>query len=271
MNPEYYHWLKLDQTVRFWLFATLSRDILVEVHQLKNSTAIWERLEARFMAASLARSMELKHMLSHMKKKDNQSMDQYLLEIRKIVESLASINSPVSDHDLLQTALLGLCPGYESLVGPLTLFPEGLTFDKLCTKLVHQEARLHYQQRLETTVGAPAFAAHGQLPAGTGQQQPQQASAAQQQQNGQRGSHSRGRGSRGRGRGRGGQYLQQQYPGGHQYYYRNGQQPHQPYGTHGRGLLPSPPMYIPGTVNCNSVESLFYILHHILFVLTMLL
>lgn len=35
LNPSYYAWLKIDQTVRSWLFATLSR--LVEVHDLKLS------------------------------------------------------------------------------------------------------------------------------------------------------------------------------------------------------------------------------------------
>ncbi|CAH9086800.1 unnamed protein product, partial [Cuscuta europaea] len=111
------------------------------------------------MAASLARSMELKQMLSHTKKKENQSMEDYVRRIQNIAENLASINSPVSDTDLIQHTLLGLGPGYESLVGPLTLFPEGLTFDKLCTKLVHQDARLRYQQSLDVIPTAPAFAA----------------------------------------------------------------------------------------------------------------
>ncbi|CAH9110195.1 unnamed protein product [Cuscuta europaea] len=68
-NPEYHHWLKIDQTIRSWLFVTLSRDILMEVHDLKVSIRIWECLETRFMSACLARSLELKRLLSHIKKK----------------------------------------------------------------------------------------------------------------------------------------------------------------------------------------------------------
>ncbi|CAH9089927.1 unnamed protein product [Cuscuta europaea] len=158
-NPEYYYWLKLDQAVRAWLFATLSRDILMEVHSLKNSVSIWQRLESRFMAASLARSMELKQMLQRSKKKENQSMEEYVRGIQTIADNLAAINAPVSNADLIEITLLGLGPGYESLVGALTLFPEGLTFDSLGTKLVHQDARLRYQQSLEPTIPTPAFAA----------------------------------------------------------------------------------------------------------------
>ncbi|CAH9070102.1 unnamed protein product [Cuscuta epithymum] len=231
MNPEYYHWLKLDQTIRAWLFATLSREVLMEVHTLKNSTSIWQKLESRFMAASLARSMELKHQLSHTKKKASQSMEEYVRGIQTIADNLASINSPVSDSDLLHYTLYGLGPGYESLVGPLTLFPEGLTFDKLCTKLVHQEARLQYQQSLDLSIGAPAFSAQS---SSEGAPAVAHAAGHQQQNRGGRG----GRRGRGRGRGRG-RYHQQpsifgQPPPGY------GQQPPAP-GQHSQQFGQRPP------------------------------
>lgn len=41
-NPNYYNWLKIDQIVRSWLFATLTRDTLIKVYDLKFSTPIWE-------------------------------------------------------------------------------------------------------------------------------------------------------------------------------------------------------------------------------------
>ncbi|CAH9128341.1 unnamed protein product [Cuscuta epithymum] len=47
-DPDYHHWLKIDQTVRSWIFATLARDILMEVYDLKFSHLIWVRLEHRF-------------------------------------------------------------------------------------------------------------------------------------------------------------------------------------------------------------------------------
>ncbi|CAH9097369.1 unnamed protein product [Cuscuta europaea] len=131
----------------------------MEAHSLKNSLAIWQRLESRFMAAILARSMELKHTLLCTKKKENQSMEEYVHGIQTIAEYLSAINAPVSNADLIEYTLLGLGPDYESLVGPLTLFPEGLTFDSLGTKLVHQDARLCYQQSFEGTIPTPAFAA----------------------------------------------------------------------------------------------------------------
>ncbi|CAH9074146.1 unnamed protein product [Cuscuta europaea] len=69
-NTEYYYWLRVDQTIRCWLFATLTRDVLVDVHDLKHSAAIWARLQTHFMSASLPRCMELKQLLSNIKKKE---------------------------------------------------------------------------------------------------------------------------------------------------------------------------------------------------------
>ncbi|CAH9092004.1 unnamed protein product [Cuscuta europaea] len=165
VNNEYYYWLKLDQTVRSWLFATLSRDILVEVHTLQTSATIWNHLESRFMAASMARSMELKRMFSASKKKENQSIEQYMREIQKIADALATINSPVSMKDLLEQTLLRLGPDYESIITTLTTFPEGLTFDKLRTKFMEQENRLRYLRAQETMHQPAAFAAQPAAPA----------------------------------------------------------------------------------------------------------
>lgn len=56
-NPHFYEYLRLDQSVRSWIFATLSREVLTDVHELQTSSEVWSRLRSRFMHASMARSM----------------------------------------------------------------------------------------------------------------------------------------------------------------------------------------------------------------------
>ncbi|XP_074302516.1 uncharacterized protein LOC141634121 isoform X2 [Silene latifolia] len=152
INPEYSYWLKLDQTVRSWIFATLSRDTLVEVHDVRFSASIWERLQVRFMSASMARSMELKRLLSNMSKDENQSMEHYLREIKLIVDSLAAINSPVSNQDLLQYVVQGLGSDYETLVTVITQFPGSITFDDLRARLLVQEQRVKFLKNQDNGV-----------------------------------------------------------------------------------------------------------------------
>ncbi|CAH9124056.1 unnamed protein product [Cuscuta epithymum] len=222
INPDYYNLLKLDQTVRSWLFATLSRDVLIEVRDLKNAFAIWNRLESHFMSASLACSMEQKQKLTHSKKRSNQSMDQYLRDIKDIADRLVAINAPVSKRELFQSILLGLGRDYEYLITSVDLFPDSFTFENLQTKLVAKERSLQYMNAQEENP-AHAFASQtplgGQPPHGGGQPQQggQQPPAGGQQQHsggGHRGRGNCGRGQRGRGgrgqRGRGGYgYLPQ--------------------------------------------------------------
>ncbi|CAH9140684.1 unnamed protein product [Cuscuta epithymum] len=210
-NPEFSLWLRLDQTIRSWLFATLSRDVLIDVRDLKHSFEIWERLESRFMSASLARSMELKRLLSQLKKKPDQSMDNYLREIKILVDDLATINCPVPPREVLKTTIMGLGPEYESLFTTVSLFPQHFPFETLRNHLLELEQRVIYLRSQEQTSVHQAFDAHIPQPgvqAGQphgNQQQSGQQSGAQQVQQRPPGSHQRGRGGRGRGgRGRGG-------------------------------------------------------------------
>ncbi|CAH9118876.1 unnamed protein product [Cuscuta europaea] len=141
MDPDYHHWLKIDQTVRSWIFATLARDILMEVYDLKFSHLIWARLDTRFMSACFARSVELKRSLSHIKKKESQNMDQYLLEIKLMVDALAMINSPVSNRELKEYTILGLGHEYESLINTISYFRGNATLESLRPILQAQEQR----------------------------------------------------------------------------------------------------------------------------------
>ncbi|CAH9053256.1 unnamed protein product [Cuscuta epithymum] len=203
-NPEYHSWLKIDQTVRSWLFATLSRNILLEVHTLHFSTLTWEWLETRFMAACVARSIELKRILSSLKKKDDQSMDDYLREIIVLTDSLNSINSPISNRELLQQTVAGLGHEYESVITSVTLFPDSFTFESLRPQLMALEQRALYLRTQNAHPGHQAFVAHEQQPA----VRPPGRGGSAARGNGGRGFRGggRARGHRGRGRGYGGQH-----------------------------------------------------------------
>ncbi|CAH9125443.1 unnamed protein product [Cuscuta epithymum] len=193
-NPDYYYWLRVDQTIRCWLFATLTRDVLVDVHDLKHFAAIWTRLQTRFMSASLPRSMELKRLLSTIKKKENQSMELYLREIKNIVDPLAAINSPVSDKELLEYILAGLGPEYKSFVTTVSLFPHQFPFDILQPRLMEEEQKVLSEHQQHLSVGHQAFVA-----AAAGEQPPANYSTRGRGGRGRAG----GRGRTGRGRGRG--------------------------------------------------------------------
>ncbi|CAH9102521.1 unnamed protein product, partial [Cuscuta europaea] len=187
-------------TVFSWLFATLGRNVLMEVYTLKYSQQVWERLQSRFMSACFARSIELKRLLSHVKKKESHTMDHYLLKIKIMTDSLAAINSPVSNRELIEYAVLGLGRGYESLINTIS-YISAADLETLRPLLQAQEQRDAFLQTQDTSPVHQAFAA-AQGPAGRGGPR-----------GGAPGRGPGGRGGRGRGRrGRGGRGYYQQYP-----------------------------------------------------------
>ena len=89
----------------------------------------------------MARAMELKGRLCHIEKGDSQTMDGYLCEIKVIADSLAAIQCPVSNQDLVQYILFGLNrdTGYDHIVTTLLHYPFPLSFDDLRPKLLLHE------------------------------------------------------------------------------------------------------------------------------------
>lgn len=83
--------------------------------------------------------------------KGGSSAADYLHRIKVITDSLAAINYPVPDHDLLLYTLNGLGPEYASFVTTMEKRVEPLTFNELRGRLLNHEDRL---QRMQNT--APA-------------------------------------------------------------------------------------------------------------------
>ncbi|CAH9080689.1 unnamed protein product [Cuscuta europaea] len=225
-NPEFSTWLRIDQTIHSWLFATLSRDVLIDVRDLKHSCEIWEQLESRFMSASLARSMELKRFFNQIKKKPDQSMDNYLREIKILVDDLATINCPVPPREVLKTTIMGLGPEYESLFTTVSQFLQNFPFETLRNHLLELEQQVIYLRSQESPSFHQAFGAAVSSPAQPSApkhssssypvgQQGHPVGHQRQSDNQQRGRgrcHGRVRGGRGRGRGQ--QQVVYWYPQG---------------------------------------------------------
>jgi len=93
-NPIYSWWIRVNQLVYAWLFATISKDNLVKVHDLKCCLDIWHRLESQFNTTSLACALEHADYLNW---EDYLSSGEYLHAIKSIADSLVAIQSLVSN------------------------------------------------------------------------------------------------------------------------------------------------------------------------------
>lgn len=78
----------------------------------------------------MAREMDLKRSLTKLEKLETQSIDDYLRSIKIIDDSLASIEAPVTDVDLVCNTVDGLNGECESLVTGVQFPLVSITFDE---------------------------------------------------------------------------------------------------------------------------------------------
>jgi len=101
--------------------------------------------------------MELKRKLTTLRKAENESMEQYLREVKLISDSLAAFNSPVSDQELVQYTRFGLNSEYENFVTTVSYLGNQITFDELRSHLIMHEQGM-MQLRDSEPVSHQAFA-----------------------------------------------------------------------------------------------------------------
>ena len=85
-------------------------------------------------------------------KKGGETMVEYLLKMKGIIDALVSIGHIVSKNDQILLVLVGLCLEYDSFVVFITSRSELLKFEDVATLLMAHETRLeqHHHNSVET-------------------------------------------------------------------------------------------------------------------------
>lgn len=120
---------------------------------------IWDRINAPFNESCSARVYDLKDKLANLVKHEGQSMDDCLRGIKVIVDSLASIQSPIPDKELIDYTIQGLNEVYEPLLAVVLYSKERVTFDKFHYKLIQYEERVLFLHNRNDNPHAQVFAA----------------------------------------------------------------------------------------------------------------
>uniref|UniRef100_A0A2N9FCJ3 GAG-pre-integrase domain-containing protein n=1 Tax=Fagus sylvatica TaxID=28930 RepID=A0A2N9FCJ3_FAGSY len=140
-NPDFLSWRKTDQFVLSCINATLTQSILAQV--LGHSTAhqVWASLHLMFLEQSQARFDLLKGDIQSIQK-GTSSISEYLNRLKHIADSLAALQHPVPDKELVGHALNGLGPEYTNFVVMMENREHPPTFSELRSRLFSHEQRL---------------------------------------------------------------------------------------------------------------------------------
>ncbi|CAN6463255.1 unnamed protein product [Victoria cruziana] len=97
-NPEFVTWKKKDQSLVAYITSTLSKDILYTISDNMCAKELWDMLANNYSQVSEAHIVQLRHQFHKLCRGSNKIMD-YLAEVKTICDSLAAVESPISDRE----------------------------------------------------------------------------------------------------------------------------------------------------------------------------
>jgi hypothetical protein len=140
------------------LISSLSETILAHVVKCTTSRDVWICLERMFTSQSRARSMQLHHQLSTLKKGDS-SMADFYHKFTSLADTLAAIDQPLKDFDLVSIFLAGLGSDYDALVTAIQQRRGEVTLDELYGDFLSHELRLaQHQPTVDLSLASANFA-----------------------------------------------------------------------------------------------------------------
>ena len=141
VNPAYSSWRLRDQMLLSWLQSTLTKEILARVLGANHAYELWDKLFAYFQKQTRAKARHLRVELRSCSL-ESSTIKEYLLRIRTIADSLASIGDPVPMNQHIDVILEGLPQDYAHVVSVIESKFELMDIDEVEALLLAHELRM---------------------------------------------------------------------------------------------------------------------------------
>ena len=127
------------------LISSLSETVLAHVVNCRTSRDVWLCLEKMFTSQSRARQMQLHHQISTLKKGDS-SIANYFHKFTTLADTLAAIEHPLSDYQLISFFMSGLGSEYDPMVASIQTHSRPYNLDDLYGLFLSHELRIAQNQ-----------------------------------------------------------------------------------------------------------------------------
>ncbi|KAI0511174.1 hypothetical protein KFK09_011799 [Dendrobium nobile] len=154
-SSVYAQWRLVDNNLISALFSTISPAILPYVITSATAHEVWAILERRLQSSSRSRIIQLKNELHHIQM-NNQTMQQYLAQVKNMVDNIAASGTKIDPEDITLYILNGLPATYNSFKTYIrsSSLPADLDalYSLLCSEEIHinQDIKCHDPTRDET-------------------------------------------------------------------------------------------------------------------------
>ena len=143
-----YH--KQDHILVAWLLASMSSSILTKMVGLESFAAIWTRLSTYYASHTRATIKKLRLLLRT--PKNDRTITNYLLDIRKTIDSLFSIGASVSNIEHINAILDGLSGEYDGFIIAVLSRSDPYTADELESLLLAHEERFEKHKLIPNSI-----------------------------------------------------------------------------------------------------------------------
>ncbi|PKU68172.1 Retrovirus-related Pol polyprotein from transposon TNT 1-94 [Dendrobium catenatum] len=147
-KKEHSLWTLIDRNLISALFSTISPSVLPYVLTLKTAHDIWITLEKRLQPTNRSRVIQLKNELHQIQMKDR-TMNQYLDQVKNLVDNIAAAGSQVDTEDIIMYILNGLPAMYNSFKTAIRTSLNPISLDILYSLLCSEEINLQHQRSQE--------------------------------------------------------------------------------------------------------------------------
>jgi hypothetical protein len=143
------------------LISSLSETILAHVVKCSTSHDVWLTLERMFTSHSHARIMQIHYQLATLRKGDSPIAD-YFHRFTNLADTLAAVDHPLNDIEMISFLLAGLGSDYDSFVTSVNTRVEPLSLEDLYGHLLVHELRLiQNQPSVDLSVATANYAQKG--------------------------------------------------------------------------------------------------------------
>uniref|UniRef100_A0A2N9FFA4 Reverse transcriptase Ty1/copia-type domain-containing protein n=1 Tax=Fagus sylvatica TaxID=28930 RepID=A0A2N9FFA4_FAGSY len=156
-NPAFQTWHLQDQLIMSALISSLSENILAHIVKCGTSREVWLTLERMFTSQSRARTMQIHYQLATLKKGDSSVAD-YFHKFTGLADTLAAVDHPLHDFELVSFLLAGLGPDFDSLVTSVKIRADPISLEDLYGHLLSHELHLAQNQpSVDLSLGTAHF------------------------------------------------------------------------------------------------------------------
>jgi histone deacetylase 1/2 len=201
-SDEYQQWLIKDQTLFTWLLSTLSDGVLPRVLSCRHAHEVWDKIHKYFNSVLKSRARQLRSELKNTKKL-SRSINEYLLRIKTIVNSLTAVGDFVSESEQVDSILEGLPEDFNSFVMMIYSRFDTPTVEDVEALLLLQEAQFEKFKQELANPSVSANIAHTEVQSSESTYEPESHEIGTEHYNAvaSRGrGRGKGRGSKGRGK-----------------------------------------------------------------------